>query len=226
MADERKPMAHIAPFGLRMQPDLKAKVEEAARANNRSLNAEIVARIEQAEVMLRDLQAIEDVGYSLFGKRVPLSDFHEMLLEFSERYIEGVKESDKLAKQNFELHQKLASLIKRFHGPEGEERDVLVLPEGLLNRIRPYAVENRRTPEAEAIHALEEAFPEPEAITYREAVKGLEALAMQLYGELTEDSDPNHRKMMESIATLRQRIDTGEVSPDDPAFIRAKLKKA
>jgi hypothetical protein len=43
---DRTPMANIPPFGLRMQPDLKARVEEAARANTRSLNAEIVARLE------------------------------------------------------------------------------------------------------------------------------------------------------------------------------------
>lgn len=44
----RKPVANIAPFGLRMQPPLKAKVEEAARENARSLNAEIVARLEES----------------------------------------------------------------------------------------------------------------------------------------------------------------------------------
>lgn len=47
MDEDRVPMANIPPFGLRMQPDLKARVEEAARANNRSLNAEIVNRIEE-----------------------------------------------------------------------------------------------------------------------------------------------------------------------------------
>lgn len=47
MADnERKPMANITPFGLRMQPDLKVSLEDAAKANNRSMNAEIVARLE------------------------------------------------------------------------------------------------------------------------------------------------------------------------------------
>lgn len=45
--DERKPMANIPPFGLRMQPDLKARVEASARQNNRSLNAEIVACLEE-----------------------------------------------------------------------------------------------------------------------------------------------------------------------------------
>lgn len=45
---ERTPQANIAPFGLRMQPDLKARIEESARKNERSMNAEIVARLEQA----------------------------------------------------------------------------------------------------------------------------------------------------------------------------------
>jgi hypothetical protein len=46
MTEERKPLANIPPFGLRLQPDLKQRVEEAARANSRSLNSEIVARLE------------------------------------------------------------------------------------------------------------------------------------------------------------------------------------
>ncbi|HHK0933659.1 TPA: Arc family DNA-binding protein [Pseudomonas aeruginosa] len=39
---------NINPFGLRMQPALRAKVEEAASQNHRSLNAEIVARLESS----------------------------------------------------------------------------------------------------------------------------------------------------------------------------------
>ncbi len=46
MDDERQPVASITPFGLRMQPTLKARIEADARANNRSLNAEIVARLQ------------------------------------------------------------------------------------------------------------------------------------------------------------------------------------
>ncbi len=44
--ETRSTTAHIAPFGLRMQPDLRAKLEDAASASGRSLNAEIVARLE------------------------------------------------------------------------------------------------------------------------------------------------------------------------------------
>lgn len=48
MTDDRKLMANIAPFGLRMQPELKAQVEASAKRANRSVNAEIVARLEQS----------------------------------------------------------------------------------------------------------------------------------------------------------------------------------
>ena len=41
-------MRNINPFGLRMQPDLRAKIEAAAELNHRSLNAEIVARLEES----------------------------------------------------------------------------------------------------------------------------------------------------------------------------------
>jgi hypothetical protein len=41
-------IASIAPFGLRMQSGLKRRVEEAAKANGRSLNSEIVARLEDS----------------------------------------------------------------------------------------------------------------------------------------------------------------------------------
>lgn len=39
-------IANITPFGLRLQPSLKRRVEEAAKANGRSLNSEIAARLE------------------------------------------------------------------------------------------------------------------------------------------------------------------------------------
>lgn len=39
------PTGQIAPFGLRMLPDLRDRVEQAARTSGRSMNAEIVARL-------------------------------------------------------------------------------------------------------------------------------------------------------------------------------------
>ena len=42
------PTGLIAPFGLRMLPDLREKVEASAKASGRSMNAEIVARLERS----------------------------------------------------------------------------------------------------------------------------------------------------------------------------------
>lgn len=43
----RPATANIPPFGLRMQPELKEQIEKAAKAAGRSMNAEIVARLQQ-----------------------------------------------------------------------------------------------------------------------------------------------------------------------------------
>lgn len=37
-----------APFGLRMPPDLKARVDASAKSNRRSMNSEIVLHLERA----------------------------------------------------------------------------------------------------------------------------------------------------------------------------------
>ncbi|EXL06212.1 DNA-binding protein [Brucella anthropi] len=57
----REAVANIPPFGLRMQPDLKKRVEEAAARNNRSINAEIVSTL---EMFYPERMTLEDmVGY-------------------------------------------------------------------------------------------------------------------------------------------------------------------
>ena len=38
-------MREIAPFGVRMPPELKARLQTEAKANGRSLNTEVVARL-------------------------------------------------------------------------------------------------------------------------------------------------------------------------------------
>lgn len=46
--DDSSPLTRdIAPFGVRMPPDLKDRVAAAAKSNNRSMNAEIVATLEE-----------------------------------------------------------------------------------------------------------------------------------------------------------------------------------
>lgn len=56
------PTGQIAPFGLRMMPELREKIEEAARQSGRSMNAEVVARIEASFSM--EEEAFKD-GFDL-----------------------------------------------------------------------------------------------------------------------------------------------------------------
>lgn len=51
----------INPFALRMPPEVRAKVEEAAKQNHRSLNAEILARIESSLVEAQQAEQIADL---------------------------------------------------------------------------------------------------------------------------------------------------------------------
>ncbi|WP_426391928.1 Arc family DNA-binding protein [Variovorax sp. R-27] len=44
------PTGNIAPFGLRMLPELKERIEAAAKASGRSMNAEITDRLERSFV--------------------------------------------------------------------------------------------------------------------------------------------------------------------------------
>ncbi len=60
MADESKYPTRIAPYGLRMPDDLKARIQAAAEAANRSMNAEIVATLEKEYPAPDPLQTAED----------------------------------------------------------------------------------------------------------------------------------------------------------------------
>lgn len=51
-------ISHIPPFGVRMPPDLKEKIEMASKKSGRSMNAEVVYRLQQSFELL-DPDSIE-----------------------------------------------------------------------------------------------------------------------------------------------------------------------
>ncbi|AWL04225.1 hypothetical protein DIR46_07115 [Massilia oculi] len=66
----RPATGHITPFGLRMQPELKERLEEAAHKAGRSLNAEVVDRLERS--FGADVQPTDDEVEALLIKAVNL----------------------------------------------------------------------------------------------------------------------------------------------------------
>lgn len=56
----KQKLENITPFGLRMQPDLKAAMEKSAKTNRRSLNAEITERLAESLALKRELRNYSD----------------------------------------------------------------------------------------------------------------------------------------------------------------------
>jgi hypothetical protein len=71
-----EPMRNINPFGLRMQPELKAKIEAAAEKNRRSINAEIHARLEES--------------FADENNKIPVSETDAAVQVLSRMYLETV----------------------------------------------------------------------------------------------------------------------------------------
>lgn len=86
----------IAPLGVRIPDDLKEKIQAQAKANGRSMNAEIVFILEEA--MSDDDRSDDDL-------RGQLIDAYEQKIKSMEDYI-------KMQKQAFELATEQISLLK------------------------------------------------------------------------------------------------------------------
>lgn len=120
---------------LRLPPGLRARLQDDADSHSRSLNAEIVARLEDYPNMVKVL-------HREGRARAELADDKERLLWELER-LEDVKQ--------------------RFFDEAGKLKPVLTLPQNLFDRIKIEALRNHRAIDDEALAALEKAFP-PQSI--------------------------------------------------------------
>lgn len=118
-------------FQLRLPPGLRSQLKAWAEKNGRSMNAEIIGRLEHFPVM-------QTTMLDMAREAARLRDDKERL--------------------EWELDQ-LKDLQKRFLDKEGNLKPVLAIPQHLLDRIKLAAEENHRTLDAEAVAALKIAFP-------------------------------------------------------------------
>ena len=84
----------ITPFALRMPPDLRARVDGAAKANKRSLNAEIVARLEEsfAPEIHRIIRTVEPIAKGSIPEIEELQLNLEIVLEQVKRFTAAKKQ--------------------------------------------------------------------------------------------------------------------------------------
>lgn len=125
-------MRNINPFGLRLQPDLKAKLEAAAKQNKRSLNAEISARLEDSFIP-RSMDDIErdslsklerelaDLSIESFKLTHEMNSLQAMLAKTSESDARPLRErlaelAPQIARLEARKHQRLQAVaaIKHF----------------------------------------------------------------------------------------------------------------
>ncbi|RUT32621.1 Arc family DNA-binding protein [Arsenicitalea aurantiaca] len=119
--DGRKLTTNITPFGLRMQPELKATVENAARGNNRSMNSEIVARL---EFSLSAEEEIERLRGELAAAKAEIRNLEGRL-----EYAWGVEiDREKLRADRASIERMKADLLesaRRSAGAPGSRPNVL-----------------------------------------------------------------------------------------------------
>jgi hypothetical protein len=80
------PTGSIAPFGLRMLPELRAKVEASAKESGRSMNAEVVARLEASykledamDLVLDQAKQIKELRYLLMQSNFSMAHAFQVL---------------------------------------------------------------------------------------------------------------------------------------------------
>lgn len=69
----------INPFGLRLPPDLKQELVRQARANHRSLNAEIVSRLQSHMTVGPPVLSAQEIAAPRYGEL--LNDHERAMLE-------------------------------------------------------------------------------------------------------------------------------------------------
>ncbi len=79
------PTGEIAPLGLRMLPQMRERIEQAARASGRSLNAEIVHRLAQSlgEDFAAEQPAAQPVLAEMLAQMRVQTDYMCELLELA-----------------------------------------------------------------------------------------------------------------------------------------------
>lgn len=135
-------------YVIRLPDGMRERLKADAEASNRSMNAEIVARLE---------------------------DFPNLRTALGVTTRENARLRDENERLGWEL-DRLTEVQERFFNKDGSKKPVLAIPQPLLDRIQLAAEQNHRSLDNEAIAALEIAFP-PKGIDVDLLSAFLESLA-------------------------------------------------
>lgn len=181
---EKYPSELAERFQVRLPPGLRDRIKADAEKHGRSMNAEIVARLE---------------------------DFPNLVKLLGETTRKNSELRDDKERLEWEL-DKLEALRDRFHDKDGNQKPVLAVPQPLLDRIRLAAAQNYRTLDAEAVAALEEAFP-PKSIDLDILASFLDTLVMPFSDE---EGRADYDRYIEDINDVLSKLGTRWTVKSDP----------
>lgn len=160
---------------VRIPPDLKERIEASATSTKRSINADIIGRLEQSFETQRQLQFLKTKtdadSEELFRTKAMLKELQASAAAGVRYQAEAESLTKELARQEDMVRSLTADVevLRNSLQREYESRKVLDakrLPEGLARRIQQAAVQRHRPFEEEVTQALEKAYPPPDAFKF------------------------------------------------------------
>lgn len=209
---------------VRMPDGLRDRLKASAQMNNRSMNAEIVARLlwalpgGGADDQIRELtEYLESARAELATADGELKTWAEWQERFEKALRAREAEVDDLRAQ---LDQERARSGEAFQRLYDETQRLMLLtdrriPEGLYGRITKVAQTNERTVDEEVVQALEKAFPPPRPAA---ELREIAAMVENMLGKVGTAED--YRSLGDWIMKLRadaDEQDREQVAPERPA---------
>ena len=157
-ADDEK-VSNVPPFGLRMLPELKERVADAALNRGRSMNAEIVARLESSFVVEdSDENAREEVWREIQKRDAKIRQVEELRYE-REKHLTGILEEYKAIVIQRDLLLKAVCYQVLMHRDKFPEETMLLAESLLKDDIDPPLQEHemQTLPESRHYHAVSQA---------------------------------------------------------------------
>lgn len=178
-------------FMVRMPEGMRGRINKTAEQNGRSMNSEIVSRLERYDSLGGEVDALEVVT------RAVTSEIDEILGEDPDLLYNKVGDVFALVDEhgNFDrarLHREWTDEVSR--RLRGALAGTFHLREALLDRVRAKAEKNMRSVEAEILSTLEREYPAPADVMHVHLDNIRHAL--ELY---ERETDPQARMRLQSL---------------------------
>lgn len=178
---------------VRLPEGMRDSLKEAAARNNRSMNAEIVSKLERYDSLGGEVDAMEEVARALaaeIDEACGIDDASGLLGDKIGDVFDSVDDAGNVdrARIRREFEAEASARLK------GALSGVVRVPDALLERIKAKARKNKRPVDAEIMETLEREYPAPADVMHIHLDNIRHAL--DLY---ERETDPQARMRLQSL---------------------------